>query len=313
MPDLMRSRFFNAVRYDSGTHSILKTSTDQDKLRDEINWYLQLPSEYQHLVPEVLEHGLQEEPFLRLAYVGLPTLADLWVHKRLSPLQWNQVWEQLDELLLLFRSHSAIVTAEDMEDMYIHKTHQRLQAFLEGCSWAQQVYAAGSFRLNGRLLSCPIRLLEEGRPDLRRLCTSPQPALLHGDLCFSNVLYAPSTRKMLLIDPRGRFGQAGISGDQRYDLAKLRHSLSGYDYLVRGMYRLITASYELHLDIPHQQLREQLRREWDSRHAHILESIRCIECLLYLSMLPLHQEDSKRQLALYATGTALLHDVLMHR
>ena len=60
---------------------------------------------------------------------------------------------------------------------------------------------------------------------------------MHGDFCFSNILFDLGHQIVRVIDPRGRFGQKGIYSDPRYDMAKLRHSIGGlYDFIVADLF-----------------------------------------------------------------------------
>jgi len=62
---------------------------------------------------------------------------------------------------------------------------------------------------------------------------------MHGDFCFSNILFSFRTDRVRLIDPRGMDDRGGFSlhGDRRYDLAKLMHSVCGrYDLIMAGQH-----------------------------------------------------------------------------
>ncbi|WP_223275825.1 aminoglycoside phosphotransferase family protein [Paenibacillus elgii] len=306
----MRSRFFNAVEYDPETGIITKTSRAAAKLKDEIRWYLDLPAELRSLIPEVVDYSLGSKPFLRLSHVPGPTLSELYLNGEAAQPEWGAVWERIDDIFRTFARYPAGVTRHQLADMYIRKTRQRLASFLARSHWAADVHRTGRLRLNGADLPCPVRLFESGIAVFRELLTDSVPALLHGDMCFGNILYHPATRELKLIDPRGSFGKRGLYGDQRYDLAKIRHSLSGYEHISHNRFSLVLAPGQLELDIPFTPLQTSLRDEWDARLGSRLEAVRGIECLLYLSMLPLHEESSSRQLALYAVGARLLRELL---
>lgn len=64
------------------------------------------------------------------------------------------------------------------------------------------------------------------------LVSDLRPAVIHGDPTFSNMIVEPHLA-VKFIDPRGRFGHIPISGDLRYDFAKLYYSaIENYDYVV---------------------------------------------------------------------------------
>jgi hypothetical protein len=169
--------------------------------------------------------------------------------------------------------------------------------------------------LNGRPLSGWKRFLPEIEAVVARIADDPRTSVIHGDLCFSNILYDPQTGLLRLIDPRGEFYEKGCFGDPRYDTAKLLHSLhGGYDFIVQEMYDLHeagTGDYWLRLFRPDDNdgwvrrltasLAEQLNYD--------LNDLLVLEAMLFLSMLPLHSEDEARQKALYLTGTKILNEV----
>ena len=148
-----------------------------------------------------------------------------------------------------------------------------------------------------------------------RLARTAQTAIIHGDLCFSNILYDPQTGLIKLIDPRGDFFEEGCYGDPRYDLAKLLHSFhGGYDFIMQEMYDLreiAPNNYVFRLFRPDnaEQSVETLMSTFDDAVADDLSDLMLLEALLFLSMLPLHSDDVERQKALYLTGIRILGDV----
>jgi hypothetical protein len=125
----------------------------------------------------------------------------------------------------------------------------------------------------------------------------------HGDLCLPNILYDTNTTQLKLIDPRG----CGEDGDawmpRYYDLAKLSHSFLGlYEVLV-------CARFDLELD---ENLRivlrhrlpggtvDLLRDEFSQFLAQLdcpLARVRLLEASLFISMIPLHYDSSRRMAA----------------
>ncbi|MDF4350792.1 capsular biosynthesis protein, partial [Vibrio parahaemolyticus] len=76
--------------------------------------------------------------------------------------------------------------------------------------------------------------------------------VMHGDLCFSNILYDFRAKKIKVIDPRGITpeGVKTIYGDLKYDLAKLSHSILGlYDYIIAGYFSVDIKGREIKFDI----------------------------------------------------------------
>jgi hypothetical protein len=134
--------------------------------------------------------------------------------------------------------------------------------------------------------------------------------IIHGDMCFANILIDEKFNFIKLIDPRGQFGSFDIYGDQRYELAKLFHSVDGeYDYIIKDMFTLEKHNNHISyvIDSTKGSLLYSLMKECFSDLINgNLKEIEIIESLLFLSMIPLHSENQNHQLAMLATGLQIL-------
>jgi hypothetical protein len=138
--------------------------------------------------------------------------------------------------------------------------------------------------------------------------------VIHGDFCFSNILFDIGHQIIRLIDPRGSFGPKGIYGDARYDIAKLRHSVCGlYDYIVADMFELEEADGRFSSTLFVNGTPRMVGAMFDRLvvdAGYDLDEIRLIEGLLFISMIPLHQGHASRQRLMFLTGLTLLNEVL---
>ena len=120
-----------------------------------------------------------------------------------------------------------------------------------------------------------------------------------------------------VIDPRGKFGYYDIYGDTRYELAKLFHSVDGkYDFIIKDLFDVT-----FDLDAPRIDYSIQDRcRGFDLYRVFLevfkdeiasdLKKIELIEALLFLSMIPLHNESLEHQAAMLGTGLDILNRVV---
>jgi thiamine kinase-like enzyme len=142
-------------------------------------------------------------------------------------------------------------------------------------------------------------------------------SVIHGDLCFSNLIYDRRRNKLNLLDPRGSFGDDGIFGDPIYDLAKLSHSINGdYDYFTSDLFYLSRndSSIELFSGSPKRNMisREIARDFLENsikKYSITIDELRLIEASLFLSAAHLHPEGN-RGLALFTNGILIVNDVL---
>ena len=227
---------------------------------------------------------------------------------------WRDIAHRLAVLLRRFREESSQDLRRNAYEMFWTKTIDRIEELRrQGFTLAN----ASTICLNGRLLRGWSSLADDVEQRLAAPTMSSIPAVMHGDLCFSNILCDVDTGLIKLVDPRGRFGDlVGTMGDQQYDLAKMRHSYHGlYDFVMARLYRLRKLSentYELTIQSrnSHQRVSELLDEELMEREGVTLSDIELIEGLLFVSMCPLHYDDVQRQTALWLRGLEILNSAL---
>jgi len=172
----------------------------------------------------------------------------------------------------------------------------------------------GELVFNGRSLRNVCGLKHNIQSAAKELVRSERVSVIHGDFCFSNILFDVNNQIIKLIDPRGSFGKKGIYGDPRYDIAKLRHSAYGlYDFILADMFQLEGGDGAFDGRIHANGTPKLVSVEFDrmiEQAGYDLKEIRFIEGLLFVSMVPLHAGYRRRQLMMYLTGVSLLNDVL---
>lgn len=139
--------------------------------------------------------------------------------------------------------------------------------------------------------------------------------IVHGDYCFSNILFDSSNYVFKLIDPRGRLdAEPTIYGDPRYDIAKLRHSVAGlYDFIVQGLFEIeeSTTGFEYKIFTTNDySILEDVFDNYALKNGFNPKEIKFIEGLLFLSMIPLHKDNFGRQKVFYLKAIELLNDTV---
>jgi dTDP-glucose pyrophosphorylase len=312
---LITPRYFNSMRVDPLLKTITKVSENDAKLRDERDWYRDIPDRLKVLSPRILK---EEEVGGRLQitqeYYGYPTLAELYLYGDLQLDTWRSILRYVLRIHGEFRKHTGSLGRDHVRYMYEGKIEERVAALrAQGTEW-EQLLRSPTLRLNGETIQNLPGLTDQIRMWAHRLADNAEISVMHGDLCFSNILFDINNQILRLIDPRGSFSQKGIYGDPRYDVAKLRHSASGfYDYIVGDLFSVEVAGDEYSVTIHHNESARGVPAELDRLIEHAgwsLDEIRVIEALLFLSMVPLHRDHPRRQLVMYLTGLKLLNDVL---
>jgi len=310
---LMRPRYFNQLEINPVLNTIKKNSENTEKLRDELDWYLQIPDELKALTPRILHYETQgNQVEITQEYYGYPTLSEIYVYSDLHPENWMIILRHLIRIHQQFCKYKAVMPSDVLVDMYITKTEKRLVTLMQSAYWhdllnrKEIIYNGRAYQNFGLLRPFIETVVEEMKQDFL-------PCIIHGDFCFSNILYDFANQIVRLIDPRGSFGVKGIYGDPRYDMAKLRHSVAGmYDFIVSDLFDVRESEDGFQGEIFNMQNLNPVIENFDQKlveSGYNLQHIKFIEGLLFISMLPLHQDYPKRQLMMFLTGIVRLNEV----
>lgn len=313
---VLGTRECNHLDIDEMRGLITKRGRNREKLLQEINYYNRLPKELTVYFPRMLEAQLGKEVSYTIEYYGYRTLSEYLVFYEVPRSVWQQVLVKILSIHKAFASrHEPPVEADRVYDFYWNKTEQRLNEGDRLTAIAALV-KADEVTINGAAHPGWSAWRPALQRHIRRLAARCTATMIHGDLCCGNILYDPRTSLIKFIDPRGEFFEEGCHGDPRYDMAKLLHSFhGGYDFILHEMYQLTVLGegrYEMAL------LRSDSARDAEAvlfellagTTAYDLTDLKLLEALLFLTMLPFHCDDGKRQTALYLRGLMLLKEAL---
>lgn len=312
---LIGAREFNSLVIDEARGLITKRSRKREKILQEINYYLHLPKALTIFYPRLHDFHVGKDAWYTLEYYSYRTLAEYYVFFSFPLAVWVRIVDRLISIhkeLGSYRGREA--TAKEVEDFYLGKLVARMED-LSPNSAIRRLTDAPLVRLNDQVLKGWRHYRPLIEATVERISRSPRTAAIHGDLCFSNILYDPQTGLMKLIDPRGDFFDEGCYGDPRYDLAKLLHSIhGGYDYIMQEMYDLHNEGeheFTLRLFRPKNaaSVSQALITRLAAQTDYDIKDLLVLEAMLFLSMLPLHSDDEQRQKALYLTGIEILKEV----
>lgn len=310
----IKSRTFNHIVIDKNRGILTKTSDDKDKFIGEIQWYLKLPTDVEYARPRIFSYSTEyTNPYISMEYYSYHTLHELFLYGDLSEEQWSNVFRRIRFILNDFRRYSVRDDGISfaLREMYIDKTVNRLQSMQDD----KFVSFNEPLVINGKTYASICNICEK-LPEIidKTLLDIAEFHIIHGDLCFANIMIDPNLSFIKLIDPRGKFGKYDIYGDRRYELAKLMHSIDGkYDYIIKDKFDLSSNENRITYEIRYDQNVDIVKCFEKIFEEEILtdrKSIKLIESLLFFSMIPLHKESRKRQTAMLATAVRLLDEVL---
>jgi hypothetical protein len=304
------ARAFNTVRIDGLTAR--KSSDDTAKMRAEAHWLQAAPPGVQIYCARLLGFGLEQgRAFYETEYEFLPVLSELFVYGAVGRKPWLRILASCEDLLkALAASRGDSSGDQALRTLAADKTLERLEAYA---------------RASGGRISEPLSYAGRPCPSLLEIARRLVPAMdldsgrvggaMHGDFCFSNLLYDSRNRRIKAIDPRGSVEKTpSLYGDLRYDLAKLGHSIVGrYDQIVAGRCRVAQdgCDYDLTFDPVACQpwLAEALGDLTVDGVGGLSLPVRAVTVSLFLSMLPLHADRPDRQQAFVANALRLWRDL----
>ena len=131
----------------------------------------------------------------------------------------------------------------------------------------------------------------------------PTFTVIHGDIGFPNILIQLPSGICKLVDPRGSWGKPGITGDSKYDYAKLLHSISGgYDSIINDYCEVRADAGSIDASVFKPRIAGFLEGELLAQMPHRPEVIELLEGSIFVSIAAIHREDARRQLAMLAVG-----------
>ncbi len=249
-------------------------------------------------------------------------LNELYVHGRNPIWFWHNTFDLVKDYFshAANQEHISYLDARKLddyrEDLYRNKTFSRLNEYKES---AQTDLQTPIFYQGVKLGS----ILDIAEDCIGKMLDLPgHPVIMHGDLCFSNMLFDTRGRRLKLIDPRGLDCNDNFSifGDMTYDLAKLAHSVIGmYDFIIAGRFEILSDNTVEKLGkVIHFDMDERLERiQADFLQFCFADGIEISDImpavvLLFLSMPPLHNDRPDRQDAMLINAFRLYKHYVYH-
>lgn len=317
--ELINSRNFNRLIVQENT--ITKQSSNKEKIEAEIAYYSNLPVDLQPYFPSLITSGsTEEEGFYTMTYLNLPNLSELILYWDVSDSNYTRIFKNIEEVFAVFRRHTTRFSKTEYEQFYTRKTRARINNYRESLkdnTLRTILFEDTYIQVNGRSYLNFDQLENTISQRLDSLYEQSVFCMVHGDLCFNNILVNLNNYSIRLIDPRGMFSGNEYSnyGDLTYDLAKLAHSsMFYYDYIVADLFRLEQTEDSGFLltfnKRENDTLLKKLTCDIIEKHGFVFNDIKMIVGLLFLSMTPLHTDSETRQLAMYLNGLQIINESL---
>ncbi|MBO5309744.1 MAG: hypothetical protein J6A98_00880 [Clostridia bacterium] len=311
----INGRVFNDFHLDD--FGVLTKTSSYDKLKSEVKWLEKISKDKSlaPLIPAVYSTETSGNTIsYQIEYIPGNSMAEYFMFYDIADENWQYIFSRFISAAARFWGKKPPRGAPNIKEMtkymYLDKTLERIK------DWSRRdILNQATITCNGETLVGFNKLLPALRVRIEKLVeTSPKfYSIIHGDPCFSNVVYIPQTTAFKFIDPRGNFCVDTIYGDSRYDAAKIRHCYHGlYDYITQGMYTLTEHSaknFEFKF-LTQNLINPAIFDDVLERNGFDINDIELIEGLLFISMIPLHHDDKEAQVIYYLTGLKCLNNQL---
>lgn len=286
-----------------------KSYKNNKKIKAESAWFKKLPESMRLYTPQYLgDSDINDVYSYKLEYLHYTSLNELFVFSELPSLIWNKILKQC--ILFIkkcyeFKCNEEEIDDESLSEFINNKTMIRLQEY---CS-DKQISLNDMWNYNDEYSISLNELISKVNSYLPK--NNIDKTLIHGDFCFSNILYDFRSDRIKTIDPRGitNRGELSIYGDVRYDIAKLSHSIIGlYDVILSGYYHVKIEGGNIRFKIQKQEnteIQDQFINVIKDDFGISKSNLIAMQIHLFLSMLPLHSDNKERQDALFSNAFRL--------
>lgn len=243
----MISRSFNKLEVDPSLSYVRKSSVETEKLQKEINFYVTVPDPIKSLMPKLIDSA-SDFSWYEMEYIDGTPLGQEYIENSVPGSLWENIFTTIDTFLVGYLQSNKVSSLGYLNKILIEKAINRAAEIND--EEIKAIFFDGS-TINGKSYPPLNSLLESKSEVLTR--TPLDVGLLHGDLCFSNILIKTETDLIKFIDPRGGFDRPEIYGPIIYDIAKVAQSvIGGYEQLLYKKYSLVNKkeNYLLLLEKP---------------------------------------------------------------
>lgn len=298
-------RSFNDL--DISPRVVKKSSAKWKKMEAEYLWFKSLPEELSIYTPHVFSFEKHHDyASYEIEYLYMSALNELAVFSELPGVTWQRILKSCVEFIDDTKKHKGPESLTNtINEFHQGKVFERLNQLRE----SNIINPDSEWIINGQKTPSLYAIAKLCCSAIRNV-KSNDIHIIHGDLCFSNILYDFRVQSIRLIDPRGTIDESTHTpfGDGRYDIAKLYHSLVGrYDFIIAENYHLEIHENNLNFTLRHHEVLDKIIDYIFNNEifGYKKEEIIPIMINLFISMLPLHSDSKTRQLALAANALRL--------
>lgn len=294
------ARYFNSI--EGNKYTVTKKSKDKKKMKMEYKYYWLLPENMKSWMVMPFDFKEQEEyASYTMERMPMTDVAIRWTHGAVDIQEFRCL---LDKVFYFFRCRTKKnITKQDYKNVSEQLCIKKLEARIE------QLKGLKEFELINKLIQVGTRFnsIDEivtlyktiYEKEMKKIYKQNNfiSVIGHGDVFFANMLYSKEVNLLRLIDPKGALEEKDLWTDPYYDIAKLSHSICGnYDFFNVGEYDIELNSnmkFDLNIHFNNKEYKEVFK-QYLNESGYDYTIVRIYEASLFLSMLPLHIDNTHK-------------------
>jgi len=298
-----KTRFYNDIKLSNG---IIVKSSSESRIKTEFEWFLEAKKLIPNFIPDILSVNLNSrKSMMSMSYIKGLNL----YQKLLFETDSNNLVSFLKDVRVLTDLMSKeminIDIKSDYQEMYLNKPLDAIKYF----KFNFPNFANKELFINGKRCIDPELILPKLYETFINKFTTSKHSFIHGDLTLSNMIIK-NNKHIVLIDPRGRFGNTKFYGDTNYDIAKLYFSLiTNFDSLNLHKFNIDTSSENYYFSIKEITNVDNKEKLFWNIFKHNQELIMFICSTIWLSLSPHLCESDDQTIISYLQGNYLLNKI----
>ncbi len=309
------ARYFNSI--ESTKYTVTKKSKDKKKMKMEYTYYWLLPENMKSWM--VMPFDFKEEnDYAQYTMERMPMtdVAIRWTHGAVDIEEFKCL---LDKVFYFFscRAKKDISKEEyqkTADKLYLNKVDSRieqLKSLKEFETINHMIKDGTDFNSIDEIIDLykEIYLRETKKLYKQSKYIS---VIGHGDVFFANMLYSKEVNLLRLIDPKGALEEKDLWTDPYYDIAKLSHSICGnYDFFNVAEYDIElnkNMKFDLNIHFDNKPYKE-IFKQYLTNNGFDYTLVRIYEASLFLSMLPLHIDNTHKVFGFLLNAINILEEI----
>jgi uncharacterized protein YktA (UPF0223 family) len=321
------TRVYNSFEVDPETRAFIIKKSKEKRLGDEIDYYENLPKDMKIFFPRLVMYSKAHENYkMGIEYYSYSNLGTTLINQ--PPDYMSSKYEghkKIFNCISLFlkncKKHTSqfVNSKQDCFDMYITKTEREQDNLIKNFKFFEEIENYDELEVNGQKLKPFRKIWPTIRSVIEEKYLDSKFSLIHGDLCFSNILCGKNEISgdyiLKFIDPRGTFGSSKFVGDVYYDLAKISHSIYGrYEYIINDRFHIETDKNKIKFNhnigiADGMYWLNKIFTEYVEKEGFDSTKIKIIEGTIFIGMCARHYDSLDRQKVMYFTGLKILNEI----